>query len=312
MHPLWNEWPPTGPMRKEQGHIAAGSWNIPAWMLSGAAPGKSVLVTAGVHGCEYPGIVAVMELAAELDPAKMNGNVLFLAPVNISGFRDRLSELAAEDGKNLNRLFPGDPGGSPSEKVAAALTSLHVRADFYLDLHSGDLHENLRPFVFFPGIAEAGVVEASRAAATVLDMDIRVRSGASTGAYNSAAIKGVPSLLIERGGLGVWTRPEVEAYKTDIRAVLAHLGVLPAGEGNPLPRPQREITSATYLEADRAGCWFPAVHAGRRVRRGETLGEIRNFFGNVLAEYRAERDGEVLYLTVSLSVAANTPLVAYG
>ena len=34
----------------------------------------------------------------------------------------------------------------------------YKKADFYLDLHSGDMHEELHPYVYFPGKAEESAV----------------------------------------------------------------------------------------------------------------------------------------------------------
>lgn len=53
-----------------------------------------------------------------------------------------------------------------------------------------------------------------------------VKSNATTGAYNSAAIRGIPSILIERGGRGIWSREEVDKYKKDVRKALNKLEVL--------------------------------------------------------------------------------------
>ena len=144
-----------------------------------------------------------------------------------------------------------------------------------------------------------------------LDVDVRVLSSATTGAYNSAALRGVPSLLIERGGNGVWSRAEVDAYKRDIRALLAHLQLLPPVTGLPC-REQREIRDAVYLTSKDQGCWYPEVTPGAPVSRGTVLGTVRDIFGRAIDCYRAEKDGIILYMTVSLAVKAGTPLVAYG
>lgn len=180
-----------------------------------------------------------------------------------------------------------------------------------VDMHGGDLHESMHPLVFIPGVAGEQVTSRAREAAQVLDVDVRVLSSATTGAYNSAALRGVPSLLIERGGNGVWSRAEVDAYKRDIRALLAHLQLLAPLAGLP-HREQREIRDAVYLTAKDQGCWYPDVTPGAPVSRGETLGTVCDIFGRVIDCYRAEKDGIVLYMTVSLAVKAGTPLVAYG
>ena len=228
--------------------------SLPVTTIHGNRPGPRVLLTAGIHGCEYCSIQAAIELAAELDQDVVAGRLTIVHLANASGFSERLSEIVAEDGKNLNRVFPGRDDGSQAERLAHLITSLQDDADFYVDMHGGDLHESMHPLVFIPGVAEQRITDRAREAAKVLDVDVRVLSSATTGAYNSAALRGVPSLLIERGGNGVWSRAEVDAYKRDIRALLAHLQLLPPVTGLPC-REQREIRDAVYLTSKDQGCW---------------------------------------------------------
>ena len=297
----------------EKRALALPPFSLPLTIVHGMHPGKKLLLTAGVHGCEYCSIVAAMELCRELDPKELSGSVVIAPIANMSGFYERLAALVAEDGKNLNRVFPGKGDGSHSERLALEVTKLQDWADFYVDMHGGDLHEAMHPFVFVPGMADAQVTDYAREAAGYLDVDVRVLSKATTGAYNSAAIRGVPSLLIERGGLGVWTRAEVDAYKRDIYSLLHFLGMLP-GKAEKGPAAQRELQRVVYLEAKVRGLWFPAddTRPGKSLRAGQFLGEIRDVQGNVVRRYEAEFDAMVLYMTVSLAVKEGTPLVAYG
>ena len=75
-----------------------------------------MLVTAGVHGDEYPGIAASIRVAGELNPEEMSGNVLFVHCVNVSGFYGK-NRRVPEDGGNLNADFPGKRGGTVSEQI---------------------------------------------------------------------------------------------------------------------------------------------------------------------------------------------------
>lgn len=100
---------------------------IPLTIINGAFDGPTLLVTAGIHGGEYPGIAAAMELGRSLDPQEIHGSLIMLHPVNIQGFWARREFIVPEDGKNLNRVFPGNPDGTLSEKTAgltAAVSSL--------------------------------------------------------------------------------------------------------------------------------------------------------------------------------------------
>ena len=141
-----------------------GAQPLETLCLCGAAPGRTLVVTAGVHGCEYVGVQALRRLAVELDPAELSGNVILLPLANPTGFYAGAKQVVPEDGVNLNRAFPGDPAGTLSARLAYALeTALYQAADFLADLHSGDCNEALYPLVFFP---TAGTEAVNRAALT--------------------------------------------------------------------------------------------------------------------------------------------------
>ena len=189
--------------------------------LCGAKPGWTLVVTAGVHGCEYVGIQALRTLAQELDPSAMAGNVVLLPLANPYGFYAGAKRVIPEDGVNLNRAFPGDRNGSLGQRLAFALENgLYPVADFLADLHGGECNMRLHPLVFFPTAGKAPVNAAALEAAKRLSVDYRVRSTARDGLYSWAVQQGIPALLIERGGQGLWSQPEVNACKADVLALM--------------------------------------------------------------------------------------------
>lgn len=98
-------------------------------------------------------------------------------------------------------------GGTITHKTAFSITKEFSKlADFYIDLHGGDVNELVMPYVYYPGIAEETVSNQARECAYVTGCEYVVRSIATGGAFNSAAANGVPSLLIERGGSGLWSK----------------------------------------------------------------------------------------------------------
>lgn len=299
---------------KSQGFltVVGGGAELPCTILRGSRPGKTVLMTAGIHAAEYPGIQALIELAQEIEADAVAGTLLLVPIANPTGFRALMPWNVPEDGQNLNRMFPGKADGTLSERIAYTIThDLQAKADFYIDLHAGDLHESLIPYVYYPSATTEAVAAESLAAAQVLAVPYRVRSTATTGAYNSAAVRGVPSLLLERGGCGLWSRDEVTAYKQDLYRLLAHFGVLEQ-ECPAVNAQQVELTRAFYPSAGIDGLWYPAVEAGNAVKQGQPLGEIRDCFGTLLEQFVAEAHGVVLYRTASLSIRKGDPTVAYG
>ncbi|HIS57422.1 MAG: M14 family metallopeptidase [Lachnospiraceae bacterium] len=285
--------------------------HLPLTVICGKRPGKTALISAGVHGAEYLGIQAVLELSRELEPEDVSGTILFLLDANWEATVRFARWVVPEDGQNLNRAFPGDPHGSLSKKIAHVMAEeLQKKADFYLDIHCGDIHEQVMPFVYYAGVAKDEVVEEARQMAMAADMAVRTRSGATSGANNYAAACQIPSLLLERGGNGIVTRSGVEAYKRDIRNILKFQNVL---KGEPVHTVrQREVVSARYIDSTREGLWYPRFGAGECFKKGEILGEVCDIWGKRLECVTAGYDGIILYETVGMGVRPGESLVAYG
>jgi predicted deacylase len=111
--------------------------DIPIHVFAGAEPGPTLLVQGAIHGAEIIGSVAILDFIAELDPGRLRGNVIAVPVVNRIGFEfgERGSRI---DGKDISRLFPGNPKGSVSDQVAHTYFNQVVRrANVMLDFHAG-------------------------------------------------------------------------------------------------------------------------------------------------------------------------------
>lgn len=300
---------------KYQGDIsfANGDIVLPGTIICGKLPGKTMLITGGVHSGEYVGIQACVELGAELQPEKTVGTIVILKVLNRPAFENRAGSLGLSDGKNLNRVFPGNPNGTEMERLAWAITKeVYPKVDYYIDLHSGDDFEALMPYVYYAGKAAQEVTEVSRKMAEQVDVPYMVRSMVSSGgAYNYAASKGIVSILLERGGMGAWTSEEVNSDKRDVRNILSSLDMYQIRRDvrNYVPM---EVTDVCYQAASEDGLWYPAAKPGNMVAEGALLGTIRDYNGKLRETCRAEYTGVVLYQTGSLQVTEGGPVVAYG
>jgi predicted deacylase len=278
---------------------------IPYALLQGTAPGPRLLVTAGVHGSEFCSIEAALRLM-RLDPQKIRGTLLVLPILNLEGFRARSITVMPQDGRDLNQAFPGRRDGTASERLADWLvTRVFPNLDAYLDLHSGDLIENLLPFTLFQGGNEQ-----ARTLARVFGLPVAIEVGGEGYTISAAARLGIPSVLAEVGGNGLWDEGGVTRLTGGISRVMAHLGMMAtpaaAAPGEPA------MMTISLPSAPVGGLWYPAKGLADPVAPGDTLGEIRDIFGAVLATVRAERTGSVLYRLSSLSVNAGDVLFGIG
>lgn len=293
--------------------LAEGEFMLPAAVFHGKKPGKTILITAGVHAGEYVGIQAAIELSYKLKIHKVAGTVILVKVMNLPAFEKRKGSLGLTDQKNLNRVFPGNPKGTEMERLAWAFSKEVLPAvDYYIDLHSGDDYEQLTPYVYYAGMASEETVRESRRMAEQVDVPYMVRSNVSSGgAYNYAASTGIPSILIERGGMGAWTEEEVRSTRRDVRNILCHLGIY-QGQKDYRTYYPLEVTDICYQDASQNGLWYPFKKAGDMVREGDILGEVRDYEGNLLELCTAEKDGVILYQTGTLQVLENGPMIAYG
>ena len=129
----------------------------------------------------------------------------------------------------------------------------------------------------------------------------------SAGIHNAEYV-GIPSVLIERGQLSLFSREEIEADKADVRNILRRIGILP---GDYTTYEKTEL--AEYSDdAPCTGCWYPEKQVGDRFRKGEKLGEIRDYFGRSLFTEFAPCDGVLIHQCASLNIIEKGPMVTYG
>src|SRR5215470_520676 len=214
---------------------------VPVVEAAGPRDGPKLTVIAGVHGCEYASMAAVRQWSADLAAMNLRGSVRVVPVLNLPAFRARSPFVVPEDGKNLNRCFPGDPDGTLADRLAhAAFTQLIAGSDALIDAHCGDLPEALEPFTLY----EAGPAEDQALALALaygLGYVIRQEPGpdravAGTTSAAAAAV-GIPAITAEAGGCGLIERAAVDLHVRGLNRVLASLGMTdgPAGDGRSLP-----------------------------------------------------------------------------
>ena len=297
----------TGKPRVEQGHVQPlDGIDLPFTIIEGTEPGPCLVVTAGVHASEYCSIETAVRLQ-KTKPEDIKGTLVILPILNTEGFKARSIYLMPQDKKNLNRQLPGKADGTLSERLADWLVrNVYPQANAYLDLHGGDLDESLMPFTIFPRHSEA-----SKALAVAFGLPIAIASEGRSHTIAGAADLGVPSLLPEVSGNGLWGEDTVNMMMAGIERVMKHIGMIDRAV-EPPPQAVPEFVSFWVPTAAATGLWYSAVEVGDEVATGETIGEIRDVFGKVLATTHAERPGKVVYRLTSLSVNEGEALLGIG
>src|SRR5271170_3189318 len=181
--------------------------DVPLVEITGSEDGPLLTVIAGVHGCEYASMDGVRRWTRSLETRDLRGRVRAVPVLNLPAFRARTPFVVPDDGKNLNRCFPGDPAGTLADRLAyAAFTQLITGSDAYVDAHCGDMVEALQPFALY----EAGPAEEqARALAAAYGLPYVIRQPAGPDrtvngtSSASAAAAGIPAITAEAGGCGL-------------------------------------------------------------------------------------------------------------
>lgn len=285
----------------------------PTFEAHGERDGPRVTLIGGVHGCEYSSIAAVIGFMNELDTSELEGSVTAVPVVSMQSFRQRSPFVVPEDGKNLNRCFPGTYDGTYTDALARSIfDKLIAPADVLIDLHGGDLVEALEPFAIYEA---SPVEERARALAVAFGLPYVVREeshGGLAGLTSSAAAQaGIPAIIAEAGGCGQLDPVAVELLVEGTRNALRSLEMLP-GPVSPPRADMRFVGAFDWLHCRGAGFWEAVVGAGDEVAGGQLLGRVRSLHGQVQEEIRAPRDGVVLFLTTSAAVSDDGLLLGLG
>lgn len=246
--------------------------------------GPSVLLMAGNHGDEYEGEFALARLVRRLDPARMKGTVTVLPMTNAPAVRasTRCSPL---DGGNLNRAFPGDPGGTPTQRIADFLEhQLFPRHDVVFDLHSGGTSMAHLPCALIERQADPQRQQRAVTLMRALGLPygfIADNGPAAPTSMGAAARAGTIGLSGEFGGGGTVTPATMRGASAAIDALLLALGIIDAPLLGPAPAagPMRLLSLARHAQAIYATApgWFePAVEVGAEVEVGDLAGWVHD------------------------------------
>lgn len=292
--------------------------SLPVTVVTGNQPGPTVAFVAGVHGGKAAAVRALAQLRRELPAELQRGRVLLLAPANAAGFRAGLAQTSPDDSLNLNRVFPGNPNGRPTERLAAAIMrELVAESDYLVDLHGSDGDEVVGSFAYAarPGV-NPPVDNSALLLARAWGVPVIVRDEEgprqlreSRFLQTAAHLSNVPAITVFEAGGSREDAAATAAFVRGVRSTLRYLGML---EGPGAPNAQATLFSRRIVStAESAGRWQPSVAAGAQVAAGELLGQLTGSTG-VVREIRAVEAGLVLHQRKAGDVTTGTPLIIAG
>ncbi|WP_271766177.1 M14 family metallopeptidase [Aquimarina algiphila] len=279
------------------------SGHLPISIIKGKVEGPVFTIVAGVHGYEYPPIIATQKLLKEIKAEELKGTLIIIPIANIASFYTRTPFINPQDQKNLNNAFPGKKNGSITEQIAYFITTNIIPvSDVFLDVHGGDACEDLIPFVCYYN-------NVKKPDQTALAKKLSENSGfeyvvsypytisdtePAKYTFKQAVQDGKTALSIECGKLGNVQKENVNLIKKGVYNMLETMGMYSNGTGahkNIIYR-----NSQTYISSSVNGIFHSKYKAGDKVNKNDVVGYTTDEFGSVLEEYRASNDGIILYM----------------
>jgi uncharacterized protein len=298
-------------------------YDIPVAVIHGAKPGPVLAVVSGAHGTEYASIVAVETLMAgpptpAVDPAALSGTLILVPLVNVNSFEKITPHVNPTDNKSMNRFYPGSASGTQTERASYAITKEVVeKCDHLIDLHGGDLDENLRPYSYWTVTGNQKQDDFSKGMVLAFGLDHIIISAdrpkdpnASRFLENTASTRGKPSFTAEAGRSGPVESGDAAVLVKGIRGVMAYLKMT---MGAPVPNPNPVwVDRIVSVSSEHDGMFYPSVARNARVAKGARVGVIRDYWYKTIAEVTAPEAGIVMFVRALPSLKKGDTIVNIG
>ena len=243
--------------------------------------GPCLLFNAGTHGDEFEGQIALRNLAHTLDPKSINGQVIIVPSANLPAVLNN-SRCSPIDRLNMNRIFPGNPRGQITEKIASFFyDDLVSRADFVVDLHAGGTRYGCLVYPMMHRYPDAAttittfeMLKAFQAPYGVVFDTEPDREGMLDTAVEDL---GKPFIAVELGSGGTVTPQSVSLAARGIRNMLVHCGLAEGEieEADP-PTEMLGVPAGGFVVAEDHGIFEPFVDVGDIVGDGEAVGQMHS------------------------------------
>jgi predicted deacylase len=286
--------------------------------IVGASDGPNILIIAGVHGDEYEGIAAIRELADLLETKRDSicGRATLIPIVNEPAFA--IPHRCGEDGKDLARTCPGSADGTPTERIAHALSARIEAADYFIDLHTGGSTMQVFPLIGYGLVPNEDILNTQRRMARAFGMPLvwGTSSKLDGRTLSVARHAEVPAIYGEHLGGGTCSADGVRGYIEGCLNLMAEFDILTKhpkpellGDDHCIEDPREQSGHMQICHpCPIAGYFEAAVELGGEVEAGAPLGCIFPTGGGESITVAANETGRIIVLRTCCSVQKDDAL----
>jgi len=271
---------------------------VPIIIEHGKFRGPVVLITGGIHGDEINGIEIVRQFIRNKYNKPTHGTIICIPVVNIFGFLNL--ERQFPDGRDLNRMFPGNLRGSLASQFAFHLMQTIVPfADYCIDFHTGGAERFNAPQIRI-NADDKETLELAK----IFNAPFIFKSKNREKSFRDSAIKMGKKVLLFEGGKSLNIDEDItQQGVTGILNVLDHLNVREHKDS--VQTSSVIIETSKWVRASCSGMFRTQAILGKYYKKGDELGSISDPFGKFERKVKAPNDGYVFCVN-------QTPIVNKG
>lgn len=277
---------------------------VPVTVIKSAQNGPVFSIVAGIHGYEYPPIIAVQELLNDIKPENLRGTIIIVPVANVEAFQKRTPFINPLDQKNLNNAFPGSSNGTATDQIADIITKEIIsNSEIFLDIHGGDANEDLLPFVCYYDRKDTqdntklaqNLASQSQMSPIVSYPYNLTQTEPAKYAFKQATQQGITALSIEAGKLGTVQKETVDMIKNAVYNMLEYFGNYHRDGFKTTEKKAKVLNRQDYIRVPEDGIFYSHLKSGESVHVNQVLGYITDVFGNKKQYILSKRDGLILY-----------------
>ncbi|OHX67452.1 succinylglutamate desuccinylase/aspartoacylase family protein [Flammeovirga pacifica] len=271
------------------------SLKVPVIVERGKKDGPVLLLLGGVHGDESNGVAIVRDIIRKKYHKPKKGTVICIPIFNMFGYLN-LSR-AFPDGRDLNRIFPGNKGGSLASQFAYKSTKeIAPLVDYVLDFHTGGSDRSN-----FPNIRCNFKEEREVALAKAFNAPFMMHSTYIHHSIRETIHKmGKPIILFEGGKSLSLDKDVIECGVNGALNVMKYLN-MQEGDLNSSQKPIL-IQKSKWLRAPYSGIFEAMISNGEYVTKKTLIGRVSDPFGEFEKKIYAPFDCHIFGLNTAPNV----------
>jgi predicted deacylase len=295
------------------GKLGLNPVSIPIVTLGEGA--LKVVIICGMHGDEKSSLFIAKQLIDSLENMSLKGEVNIVLAAN-SWAQSLNTRVFPADNTDLNRVFPGDIGGSLINRVAAALVDFCRGSSVVIDLHT---FEGVCPVVgLFMNTGNKKIRRETLKMLKVFRPDAvwklnfnlpdEVRLSGALGPV--LASEGIPNFAVETMPHTTICQEDLDKVTEGLLNVLAFLGILSG-----VVRKAEEslvLFERNNVRADKTGLFFSNRRVMTSVKEGDRIGDLVSLPDFVSTPVIAPCSGELVINTPRELVSTGDQLFSIG